>query len=89
MLSRQNNLEQSQIALEETLCAARRQQAKAYELRAARASPSRAVRRAGVPKPTHCWRRFCDWFTDGFDTANLKEAAALLAELAWVMALLK
>jgi hypothetical protein len=31
--------------------------------------------------PTN-WRRFYGWFTEGFDTRDLKEAKALLDELA-------
>ena len=33
-------------------------------------------------RPTSCWREIYGWFTEGFDTADLQEARALLDELA-------
>jgi hypothetical protein len=38
--------------------------------------------KASEPRPTNCWRQSMGWFTEGFDTADLQEAKALLAELA-------
>jgi hypothetical protein len=77
-----NPLEEAQNAFAEALRIARFQQAKSYELRAA----------------TSCARLMCDQgrtreardllapiygsFTEGFDTADLKEAKALLEQLA-------
>ena len=37
--------------------------------------------RASAPKPASCWCRVYGWFTEGFDTADLQEARALLDEL--------
>ena len=45
------------------------------------ASPGSAVSRAGAPKPATFWHQY-GWFTEGFDTPDLKEAKALLDELA-------
>ncbi len=77
-----NRLEEGQAALEEALRIARRQQAKAYELRAA-TSLARLWGEQGRPAkarellvPAYCW------FTEGFDTADLKNAKTLLEELA-------
>jgi predicted ATPase len=60
---------------------ARRQQAKSWELRAT-TSLARLWQRQG--KRTEARQMLADiynWFTEGFDTTDLKEAKALLAEL--------
>ena len=77
-----NRLDEGQYALEEALRVARRQAAKAYELRAA-ASLARLRRDQG----RHAEARdllapVYGWFTEGFGTPDLKEAKALLDELA-------
>ena len=77
-----NRLEESQTALEEALRVARRQQAKAYELRAATSlarlwgEQGRRAEARDLLAPVY------GWFTEGFDTADLKEAKALLHQLA-------
>jgi class 3 adenylate cyclase len=77
-----NRLEEAQGALEEALRIARRQQAKAYELRAATSlarlwgEQGRRAQARNLLAPVY------GWFTEGFDTADLKDAKALLAELA-------
>ena len=77
-----NRVEEGQSALEEALRIARRHQAKAYELRAATTLArlwGEQVRRASARDllaPVY------GWFTEGFDTADLKEAKTLLTELA-------
>ena len=71
-----------QTALEEALRVARRQQAKAYELRAATSlarlwgEQGRRAEARDLLAPVY------GWFTEGFDTADLKEAKALLDQLA-------
>jgi class 3 adenylate cyclase/tetratricopeptide (TPR) repeat protein len=75
-------LEEGQVALEEALCVARRQQARAYELRAATSlarlwgEQGRRARARDLLAPVY------GWFTEGFDTLDLKQAKALLDELA-------
>lgn len=60
---------------------ARRQEAKAWELRAA-VSLSRLWQRQGKTKEAHkALSAIYDWFTEGFDTVDLQEAKALLEEL--------
>jgi class 3 adenylate cyclase/tetratricopeptide (TPR) repeat protein/DNA polymerase III delta prime subunit len=77
-----SRLEESQVALEEALCVARRQQARAYELRAA-TSLARLWRDQGkVQQARELLAPVYRWFTEGFDTRDLKEAKALLDELA-------
>ena len=79
---RGSRLEESQVALEEALWVARRQQARAYELRAAM-SLARLWRDQGkVQQARELLAPVYGWFTEGFDTRDLKEAKALLEELA-------
>jgi class 3 adenylate cyclase len=80
-LSGLNRLEEGQIALEEALHVARKQHAKAYELRAAT-----SLARLWGEQGRHATARdllapVYGWFTEGFDTIDLKEAKALLEEL--------
>jgi predicted ATPase len=68
-------------SLQQALTVARRQQAKSLELRAAM-SLSRLWQRQG--KHTEARQLLAEiygWFTEGFDTADLQEAKALLEEL--------
>jgi predicted ATPase len=61
---------------------ARQQNAKSWELRAVM-SLSRLWQKQGKQKEAHqMLAEIYGWFTEGFDTADLKEAKALLAELA-------
>jgi class 3 adenylate cyclase len=81
-LSGLNRLEEGQSALEEAVRVAHKQQAKAYELRAATnlgrlwGEQSRRAEARDLLAPVY------GWFTEGFGTADLKEAKALLDELA-------
>ena len=60
---------------------ARSQEAKSWELRAA-TSLGRLRRDQGKPAEAHALLEpIYGWFTEGFDTADLKEAKALLEEL--------
>ena len=60
---------------------ARHQQAKSLELRAAM-SLSRLWRQEGKRKEAHeLLAPIYGWFTEGYDTSDLKEAKALLEEL--------
>ncbi len=76
-----NRLEEGQSALEEALGVARRQQAKSYELRAATSlarlwgEQNRRAEAHNLLAPVY------GWFTEGFDTPDLKEAKALVDEL--------
>ena len=76
-----NRLDEGQRALEAALRVAQRQQAKAYELRAAM-SLARLWRDQGkVQQARELLAPVYGWFTEGFDTRDLKEAKALLEEL--------
>ena len=64
------------------LAIARQQQAKSWELRAAM-SLARLWRDQGKPQQAReLLAPVYGWFTEGFDTRDLKEAKALLEELA-------
>jgi predicted ATPase len=77
-----SRLDEGQVALEEALCVARRQQARAYELRAAM-SLARLWRDQGkVRRARDLLASVYGWFTEGFDTRDLKDAKALLEEMA-------
>ena len=67
---------------QQALAMARRQQAKAWELRAAM-SLARLWQRQGKRPAAHTLLTpIYGWFTEGFDTADLQEAKELLDELA-------
>jgi predicted ATPase len=67
---------------ERALAVARQQQAKSWELRAA-TSMARLWRDHGKPQQAReLLAPVYGWFTEGFDTRDLKEAKALLEELA-------
>ena len=67
---------------ERALAVARKQQAKSWELRAA-ISMARVWRDQGKPQQAReLLAPVYGWFTEGFDTLDLKEAKALLDELA-------
>jgi predicted ATPase len=72
---------EAEVYLHRALAIARRQQAKSLELRAA-VHLSRLWQQQGKPDQA---RRLLDesygWFTEGFDTADLKGAKVLLDEL--------
>jgi class 3 adenylate cyclase/tetratricopeptide (TPR) repeat protein len=81
-LSSLNRSLEGENALAEAMRIARKQQAKAYELRAATSlarlwgEQGRRVEARELLAPVY------GWFTQGFDTTDLKEAKALLSELA-------
>ena len=66
---------------EQAIAVARQQQAKSWELRAAM-SLARLWRDQGkVQQASELLAPVYGWFTEGFDTRDLKEAKALLEEL--------
>jgi len=82
LLLRQGNNDAAEELYREALCIAREQEAKMWELRAAISlarlwgEEGRRAEARDLLAPVYAW------FTEGFDTPDLKEAKALLAELA-------
>ena len=80
--SSQPDASKAQSYFERALSVARQQQAKSWELRAAM-SMARLWRDQGkVSEARELLAPIYGWFTEGFDTRDLKEAKALLEELA-------
>src|SRR5439155_3204511 len=72
---------EAETCLHQALDVARRQQAKSWELRAA-ISLARLWQRQGKRAAAHeLLAPIYGWFTEGFDTADLQDAKALLEEL--------
>ena len=79
--SREPDAAKAEAYFEHALAVARRQQAKSWELRAAM-SLARLWRDQGkVQQARELLAPVYGWFTEGFDTRDLKEAKALLDEL--------
>ena len=76
------NVAKAQVYFEQALAIARQQQAKSWELRAA-TSMARLWRDHGKrDEARNLLAPVFGWFTEGFQTLDLKEAKALLDELA-------
>ena len=82
MLSHEPDGAKAEAYFERALAVARQQQAKSWELRAAM-SLARLWRSQGKPQQAReLLAPVYGWFTEGWDTRDLKEAKALLEELA-------
>jgi predicted ATPase len=77
-VSEEDRAEQSYRSAMET---ARQQQAKSWELRACRSLADLMCRQGRTAEARDLLAPVYGWFTEGFDTADLKEAKALLDEL--------
>ena len=77
-----NRIEDAQNALEQALRIARSQQAKSYELRAATSLARLWGEQGRRAEARELLAPIYGWFTEGFDTADLKDAQALLTALA-------
>jgi predicted ATPase len=76
-----NAVEEAEALFHQSLEIARRQEAKTFELRAA-TSLARLWRQQGKrAEARELLTPIYSWFTEGFDTADLKDAKALLEEL--------
>jgi predicted ATPase len=82
LMSREPDAAKAEAYFERALAVARQQQAKSWELRATM-SLARLWRDQGkVKQARELLAPVYGWFTEGFDTRDLKEAKALLEELA-------
>jgi predicted ATPase/DNA-binding winged helix-turn-helix (wHTH) protein len=81
-VSRRTSREQeAETCFLEAIEIARRQQAKAFELRAATSLGQLWQRQGKTQKARGLLAEVCDWFTEGFETPDLIEAKALREEL--------
>jgi predicted ATPase len=81
-LSGLNRLEESEKVLLEAISIAQTQKAKAFELRASTSLARLWGEQSKRKKACELLAPVYGWFTEGFDTRDLKEAKALLDELA-------
>ena len=81
VLLAENKLDECQASLQQAIHIAQAQQAKSLELRAATSLARLWGERGGRAEAHELLAPVYGWFTEGFDTADLKEAKALLDEL--------
>jgi len=72
---------QAEACFQQALAAARRQEAKSWELRAATSLARLWQRQGKATEGRALLAPIYSWFTEGVDTADLQEAKGLLAEL--------
>jgi predicted ATPase len=82
LMSPQPGVARAQACFEQALAVARTQQAKSWELRAAMSLVRLWHSQGKVQQARELLPSVYGWFTEGFDTRDLKEAKALLEELA-------
>jgi predicted ATPase len=82
MLMRQGRCTEAEAQLRASIECSRQQQAKSWELRAATCLASLWRDQGRVSEARELLAPVYGWFTEGFDTRDLKEAKALLEELA-------
>jgi len=81
LLSQASPPEEAEACFQQALDVARRQEAKSLELRTAMSLARLWQRRGKRPEAYALLAPVYGWFTEGFDTADLQEAKALLEEL--------
>ena len=82
LLTAMGNLPAAEVSFQKAIDVSRRQSAKLYELRAAM-SLARLWRDQGKPRQAReVLAPVYGWFTEGFDTRDLKEAKVLMEQLA-------
>jgi len=82
MLMRQGRGEEAEVQLRASIDWARQQQAKSWELRSSTTLAELLAKRGQRDAARELLAPVYDWFSEGFDTRDLKEAKALLDELA-------
>ena len=76
------DVQQAEACFQHALAIARRQQAKSWELRAATSLAQLWQQQSKRAEVHALLAPIYGWFTEGFDTADLQDAKALLEELA-------
>jgi predicted ATPase len=77
-----SDVPQAEACFQQALAVARRQQAKSWELRVAMSLARLWQQQGKRAEARELLAPIYGWFTEGFDTADLKEAKALLEEVA-------
>jgi predicted ATPase len=80
LLLSQGDAANAEGSFRQAIAVARRQSARSFELRAALGLARLLDSREGGEQARAELEKVCDWFTEGFDTADLVEARALLAK---------
>jgi predicted ATPase len=75
------NAPEAEACFQQALALARRQQAKSWELRAAMSLARLWQQQGKQPEARELLAEIYGWFTEGFDTADLQDAKALLEAL--------
>ena len=75
------NAPEAEACFQQALAIARRQQTKSWELRAAMSLARLWQRQGKRAEARHLLAEIYGWFTEGFDTADLQDARALLDAL--------
>ena len=81
LMSQERDVTKAEAYFERALAVARKQQAKSWELRAAMSMAHLWRDQGKVQQARELLAPVYGWFTEGFDTRDLKEAKALLGEL--------
>jgi predicted ATPase len=81
LLAGAGTVSEAETAIEKGIGVARRQNAKSWELRAAMSLARRRRQRGRPQEAVALLAPILAWFTEGFDTADLKAAHTLLADL--------
>jgi class 3 adenylate cyclase/tetratricopeptide (TPR) repeat protein len=74
-------LDEAEVAFKSAIAIARRQQAKSFELRAATSLARLLAEQSRHDEARSMLAEIYNWFTEGFDTVDLKDAKALLDQL--------
>jgi predicted ATPase len=82
VLMRQGRRIEAEAQLRASIDCARRQQARSWELRSSKTLAELLIKCGQRDAARQLLEPIYDWFTEGFDTLDLKEAKALLDELA-------
>jgi predicted ATPase len=81
LMQDKSNVAQAQSCFQRAIEVARKQSAKSWELRASMSLARLLARQARCDEAREMLSEIYNWFTEGFDTADLKEAKLLLDAL--------
>jgi predicted ATPase len=81
VLKRQGRWAEAETQLRASIQYARRQQARSWELRSSKTLAELLIELGQRDAARQLLAPICNWFTEGFDTFDLKEAKALLGGL--------